>query len=67
MPEVHAKPIMLHFENQADASQIAEVARIVHFLKKHAVGKTIAAVKTQEDDVGFALCRTTKEFGLTVR
>jgi formamidopyrimidine-DNA glycosylase len=23
----------------------------VHFLKKHAVGKTIAAVKTQEDDI----------------
>jgi hypothetical protein len=35
----------------ANALQIAEVARIVHFLKKHAVGRTIEAVKTQEDDV----------------
>ncbi|CAO2650470.1 Nn.00g017620.m01.CDS01 [Neocucurbitaria sp. VM-36] len=31
--------------------EIAEVARIVHFLKKHAVGKTVEAVKTQEDDI----------------
>ncbi|EMD91536.1 hypothetical protein COCC4DRAFT_30449 [Bipolaris maydis ATCC 48331] len=31
--------------------EIAEVARIVHFLKKHAVGKTIQAVKTQEDNI----------------
>ncbi|KAI8936263.1 hypothetical protein NX059_006685 [Plenodomus lindquistii] len=31
--------------------EIAEVARVVHFLKKHVVGKTIAAVKTQEDDI----------------
>ncbi|KAF2786960.1 formamidopyrimidine-dna glycosylase [Melanomma pulvis-pyrius CBS 109.77] len=31
--------------------EIAEVARIVHFLKKHVVGKTIATVKTQEDDI----------------
>ncbi|KAF2196701.1 TPR-like protein [Delitschia confertaspora ATCC 74209] len=32
-------------------AQIAEVARIVHYLSKHIVGKTIAAVKTQEDDI----------------
>ncbi|KAF2002846.1 hypothetical protein P154DRAFT_520615 [Amniculicola lignicola CBS 123094] len=31
--------------------EIGEIARIVHFLKKHVVGKTIAAVKTQEDDI----------------
>ncbi|KAJ9668543.1 hypothetical protein H2201_001184 [Coniosporium apollinis] len=31
--------------------EIGEVARIVHYLKKHLVGKTIAAVKTQEDDI----------------
>ncbi|KAF2733158.1 TPR-like protein [Polyplosphaeria fusca] len=31
--------------------ELAEVARIVNFLNKHAVGKTIATVKTQEDDI----------------
>ncbi|KAF2842372.1 TPR-like protein [Patellaria atrata CBS 101060] len=31
--------------------EIAEVARIVHYLKKHIVGKTIASVKVQEDDI----------------
>ncbi|KAF2279640.1 uncharacterized protein EI97DRAFT_412856 [Westerdykella ornata] len=31
--------------------EIAEVARIVHYLKKHAVGKVVKAVKTQEDEI----------------
>ncbi|RMZ69052.1 hypothetical protein GMOD_00002964 [Pyrenophora seminiperda CCB06] len=31
--------------------EIAEVARIVHFLRKYVVGKTIELVKTQEDDI----------------
>jgi formamidopyrimidine-DNA glycosylase len=31
--------------------QIAEIARIVHYLKKYAVGRTISAVKTQEDTI----------------
>ncbi|KAF1911824.1 Formamidopyrimidine-DNA glycosylase N-terminal domain-containing protein [Ampelomyces quisqualis] len=31
--------------------EIAEISRIVHYLKKHAVGRTIEAVKTQEDDI----------------
>ncbi|KAH7385725.1 formamidopyrimidine-DNA glycosylase [Pyrenochaeta sp. MPI-SDFR-AT-0127] len=31
--------------------EIAEVARLVHYLKKHAVGKTVEAIKTQEDDI----------------
>jgi formamidopyrimidine-DNA glycosylase len=30
----------------------------VHYLRKHAVGKTISAVKTQEDDVCFAIRST---------
>ncbi|KAF2035046.1 hypothetical protein EK21DRAFT_55560, partial [Setomelanomma holmii] len=30
---------------------IAEISRIVHYLKKHAVGKTVEAVKTQEDTI----------------
>ncbi|KAL1792126.1 hypothetical protein ACET3X_009877 [Alternaria dauci] len=33
--------------------EIAEVARIVSFLRKHAVGKTIEAVKAQEDNIVF--------------
>ncbi|KAI9713887.1 MAG: hypothetical protein M1820_000617 [Bogoriella megaspora] len=31
--------------------EIGEVARIVHYLKKHAVGRTIAKVRTQVDDI----------------
>ncbi|KAH7095613.1 Formamidopyrimidine-DNA glycosylase N-terminal domain-containing protein [Paraphoma chrysanthemicola] len=31
--------------------EIAEISRIVHYLKKHAVGKTVEAVKTQEDTI----------------
>jgi hypothetical protein len=44
--------------------QIAEISRIVHYLKKHAVGKTVEAVKTQEDTVGnplALLCFTSKQ------
>ncbi|KAF2131504.1 hypothetical protein P153DRAFT_365082 [Dothidotthia symphoricarpi CBS 119687] len=33
--------------------ELAEVSRIVHYLKKHAVGRTIEAVKAQEDDIIF--------------
>ncbi|KAF1981215.1 TPR-like protein [Aulographum hederae CBS 113979] len=31
--------------------EIGEVARVVHYLKKHAVGRTIAAVKVQDDPI----------------
>ncbi|KAF2094556.1 TPR-like protein [Rhizodiscina lignyota] len=31
--------------------EIGEVARIVHYLKKHVVGRTIAAVKVQDDPI----------------
>ncbi|OMP88113.1 Formamidopyrimidine-DNA glycosylase [Diplodia seriata] len=31
--------------------EIGEIARIVHYLRKHVVGKTIRAVRTQEDDI----------------
>ncbi|OJD37675.1 formamidopyrimidine-dna glycosylase [Diplodia corticola] len=31
--------------------EIGEVARIVHYLRKHVVNKTIRAVRTQEDDI----------------
>jgi formamidopyrimidine-DNA glycosylase len=33
------------------SSQIAEIARIVHYLKKNVVGRTIAAVKADTDDI----------------
>lgn len=38
--------------------EIAEVARVVHYLKKHAVGKIIAAVRTQEDDIVYGKAGT---------
>ena len=43
-------------------AQIGEVARVVHYLKKHAVGRTIGAVKTQEDEIvyGKVKCSATK-------
>lgn len=50
MPEVGTRSCCTRI-TPANIDQIAEVARIVHFLKKHAVGKTIQAVKTQEDNV----------------
>ncbi|PVH94484.1 hypothetical protein DM02DRAFT_676174 [Periconia macrospinosa] len=31
--------------------EIAEISRIVHFLRKYAVGRTVKAVKTQEDTI----------------
>ncbi|KZM21215.1 damaged DNA binding [Ascochyta rabiei] len=33
--------------------EIAEVARVVHYLKKHLVGRTIASVRAEEDDLLF--------------
>jgi hypothetical protein len=52
MPEVRCKRLPFTVSNSmTDLTKIAEVARIVHYLKKHAVGKVIAAVKTQEDEV----------------
>ncbi|KAF1930932.1 uncharacterized protein M421DRAFT_3203 [Didymella exigua CBS 183.55] len=33
--------------------EIAEVARIVHYLKKHLVGRTILSVRAEEDDLLF--------------
>ena len=44
-------PAFKEQNNELNALQIAEIARIVHYLKKHVVSKTIAVVKTQEDDV----------------
>ncbi|KAF2120792.1 NMDA receptor-regulated protein 1-domain-containing protein, partial [Lophiotrema nucula] len=41
--------------------QIAEVSRIVHFLRKNAVGKTIAAVKAQEDTIVYGKVGTSAE------
>ena len=31
--------------------ELAEVARIVHFIRKHLVGKTLANVQAQNDDI----------------
>jgi formamidopyrimidine-DNA glycosylase len=31
--------------------QIGEVARIVHYLKKHAVGRTVSSVVAENDDI----------------
>ncbi|KAK0659893.1 Formamidopyrimidine-DNA glycosylase [Lasiodiplodia hormozganensis] len=31
--------------------EIGEVARIVHYLRKHVAGKTVLAVRTQQDDI----------------
>lgn len=31
--------------------ELAEIARIVHFIRKHLVGKTLARVQTQDDNI----------------
>ncbi|KAH7028320.1 putative Formamidopyrimidine-DNA glycosylase [Macrophomina phaseolina] len=38
--------------------EIGEVARIVHYLRKHVVGKTIRAVRAQEDDIVYGKAGT---------
>jgi hypothetical protein len=35
------------------SAQIGEVARIVHYLKKHALGRTISAVRANQDVIVF--------------
>lgn len=66
MPEVNTAP---KWEDLIDpetdfyySAQIGEVARIVHFLKKHAVGRTVKAVKAQDDAIvyGKVGCSATK-------
>lgn len=49
----------------ANSTKIAEVHRIVHFLKKHAVGKVVANVKAQEDNVCCTLLCTIADTLLT--
>lgn len=38
--------------------ELAEVARIVHFIRKHLVGKTLASVQTQNDDIVYGKAGT---------
>ncbi|KAI9808637.1 MAG: hypothetical protein M1825_003788 [Sarcosagium campestre] len=39
--------------------EIGEVARVVHYLKKHIVGKTISNVQVQDDDIVYGKVGTT--------
>ncbi|TKA75208.1 hypothetical protein B0A49_02406 [Cryomyces minteri] len=41
--------------------EIGEVARIVHYLRKHLVNRTIAAVQVQEDDIIYGKVGTSAE------
>jgi formamidopyrimidine-DNA glycosylase len=41
--------------------EIGEIARLVHFLRKHLVGKTISSVKVQEDPIVYQKDNTTAE------
>lgn len=38
--------------------ELAEVARIVHFIRKHLVGKTLSSVKVQHDDIVYGKAGT---------
>jgi formamidopyrimidine-DNA glycosylase len=39
--------------------ELAEVSRIVHFIRKHLVGKTLASVQVQHDDIVYGKVGTT--------
>lgn len=39
--------------------EIGEIARLVHYLRKHLIGRTIASVKVQEDDIVYGKAGTT--------
>ncbi len=54
----------MRHDEKLSRCKIAEVARIVNYLKKHAVGRTISAVKTQEDDVGTHISRKQNQNGV---
>ncbi|KAF2255637.1 hypothetical protein BU26DRAFT_512604 [Trematosphaeria pertusa] len=41
--------------------ELPEVARIVHFLKKHAVGRMVRSVKTQEDNIVYGKVGTSAD------
>ncbi|KAI9691816.1 MAG: hypothetical protein M1822_007888 [Bathelium mastoideum] len=70
MPEVNTSPLLtpnwdLEVDFETDkyySAQIGEVARIVHFLKEHAVGRKIAKVEIKDDEIvyGKAQCTAPK-------
>lgn len=39
--------------------EIGEIARLVHHLRKHLVGKTVSSVKVQEDNIVYGKAGTT--------
>ncbi|KAI9748421.1 MAG: hypothetical protein M4579_007229 [Chaenotheca gracillima] len=41
--------------------EIGEIARLVHYLKKHLLGKTLAAVRVQEDNIVYGKAGTSAE------
>jgi formamidopyrimidine-DNA glycosylase len=43
--------ITIYFLITAKMPELAEVSRIVHFIRKHLVGKTLSVVQAQNDDI----------------
>lgn len=41
--------------------EIGEIARLVHYLRKHLVGRTISSVKVQEDKIVYGKAGTTAD------
>ncbi|KAI9837927.1 MAG: hypothetical protein M1837_002666 [Sclerophora amabilis] len=41
--------------------EIGEIARLVHYLRKHLLGKTVSAVKVQEDNIVYGKAGTTAD------
>ncbi|KAI7974478.1 hypothetical protein EIK77_008658 [Talaromyces pinophilus] len=55
-------------QQQDDMPELAEVARIVHFIRKHLVGKTLANVQAQNDDIVYGKAGTSAaEFQKTMQ
>ena len=51
--------IAIHFE--INMPELAEVARIVHFIRQHLVGKTLSKVQAQHDDIVYGKVGTSAD------
>lgn len=50
MPEIGEGDNYISFEIRVNANGFSSVARIVSYLRKHIVGRTLATVKAQHDE-----------------
>jgi hypothetical protein len=51
MPEVNTPPPRIRLTIANASHQIGEVARVVHFLRKHCANRVISTIQVQEDNI----------------